>query len=135
MSAQPGPDVHLWTNYEPHPQAWDELFARDFLPHEHCQPLVNWLGDLAIREFQDRRHNADLVFINQGITFSVYADRRGVEKIFPFDLIPRPVSAQEWKPLEAGLHPAHQGASTCSWTTSTTTGAFSAKGSFPRIWC
>ena len=42
-------------------------------------------------------------FINQGITFSVYSDRRGTEKIFPFDLVPRPVAAAEWKTMEAGL--------------------------------
>ena len=47
--------------------------------------------------------SADLVFINQGITFSVYSDRHGTEKIFPFDLIPRPVADTEWQRLEAGL--------------------------------
>ncbi len=54
------------------------------------------LGQLQPAEFQQRRASADLVFVNQGVTFSVYADRRGVEKIFPFDLIPRPVAAAEW---------------------------------------
>ena len=94
---------HLWTNYAPHARAWDELFTRQQRPHEHCEALVDWLGQLAQPEFQERRHNADLVFINQGITFSVYADQRGTEKIFPFDLIPRPVSAAEWLLLEKGL--------------------------------
>jgi uncharacterized circularly permuted ATP-grasp superfamily protein len=93
----------LWDAYTPHEKAWDELFTRTKSPHEHCQALVQWLGQLAVGEFQERRKNADLVFINQGITFSVYADRRGVEKIFPFDLIPRPVSASEWQPIETGL--------------------------------
>jgi uncharacterized circularly permuted ATP-grasp superfamily protein len=96
-------DPLLWDAYTPHEKAWDELFTRTKSPHEHCQALVQWLGQLAVGEFQERRKNADLVFINQGITFSVYADRRGVEKIFPFDLIPRPVSAGEWQPIEAGL--------------------------------
>jgi uncharacterized circularly permuted ATP-grasp superfamily protein len=95
--------AYLWTEYAPHIIAWDELFDRRLLPHEHCQALVHWLGQLAVTEFQERRHNADLVFINQGITFSVYADRRGVEKIFPFDLIPRPIAATEWQLLETGL--------------------------------
>jgi uncharacterized circularly permuted ATP-grasp superfamily protein len=95
--------AYLWTEYVPHVIAWDELFDRNLLPHEHCQALVQWLGQLAVTEFQERRHNADLVFINQGITFSVYADRRGVEKIFPFDLIPRPIAAMEWQLLETGL--------------------------------
>jgi len=94
---------HLWANYTPHASAWDELFGQGLQSHQHCQALVQSLGQLALSDFQERRHNADLVFINQGITFSVYADRRGVEKIFPFDLIPRPVAAEEWQPLESGL--------------------------------
>ena len=49
------------------------------------------------------RTGADLAFVNQGITFSVYSDRRGVEKIFPFDLIPRTIPAGEWSTLETGL--------------------------------
>ena len=49
------------------------------------------------------RSGADLAFVNQGITFSVYSDRRGVEKIFPFDLIPRTIPASEWATLETGL--------------------------------
>jgi len=96
-------EPHLWTNYAPHPTAWDELFDGAAEPHDHCQALVQWLGQLEFKQFQERRHTADLVFINQGITFSVYADRRGVEKIFPFDLIPRPVAGDEWDRLEDGL--------------------------------
>jgi uncharacterized circularly permuted ATP-grasp superfamily protein len=96
-------DSLLWADYVPHAQAWDELFTRSLSAHEHCQALVQWLGELAVVDFQERRHNADLVFINQGITFSVYSDRRGVEKIFPFDLIPRAVAAAEWQTLEDGL--------------------------------
>ena len=65
--------------------------------------LVDSLGQLPRGEVQQRRAVADLVFVNQGITFSVYADRRGVEKIFPFDLIPRPVAANEWQQIETGL--------------------------------
>ena len=96
-------DQHLWAKYAPHTKAFDELFDRNGKAHEHCHALVHWLGQMDLGEFQERRQNADLVFINQGITFSVYSDRRGVEKIFPFDLMPRPVSASEWQPLESGL--------------------------------
>jgi uncharacterized circularly permuted ATP-grasp superfamily protein len=56
-----------------------------------------------VAEFLNRRTSADMAFVNQGITFSVYSDRRGVEKIFPFDLIPRPIPAAEWVTLESGL--------------------------------
>ena len=93
----------LFTGYRRHATAWDELFRSANDPHDHCQTLVERLGMLQAAEFQQRRASADLVFVHQGITFSVYADRRGVEKIFPFDLIPRPVAAAEWSTLERGL--------------------------------
>ena len=96
-------DALLFAGYRPHPTAWDELFLEPGRPHDHCRLLVDRLGQQATREFQERRASADLVFVNQGITFSVYSDRRGVEKIFPFDLIPRPVAAKEWTELESGL--------------------------------
>ncbi len=104
MSVAPEAIRSLFDGYQCHPTAWDELFASPDCPHDHCEPLVSQQGELTISEFQRLRGNADLVFINQGITFSVYADRRGVEKIFPFDLIPRPVAASEWKAMETGLH-------------------------------
>jgi uncharacterized circularly permuted ATP-grasp superfamily protein len=97
------PEAPLFAGYRPHSTAWDELFRAPELPHEHCKLLVNRLGELRLGEFQQQRVSADIVFINQGITFSVYSDRRGVEKIFPFDLIPRPVASSEWQVLEAGL--------------------------------
>ena len=93
----------LFDGYSAHPTAWDELFGRAGDPHPHCSTLVERLGRLLASDFQAKRTNADLAFVNQGITFSVYADRRGVEKIFPFDLIPRPIPASEWQTLEAGL--------------------------------
>lgn len=96
-------DQSLFTGYRLHPTAWDELFRSPGEPHDHCKLLVDRLGQLMMSEFGLRRVSADLAFINQGITFSVYSDRRGVEKIFPFDLVPRPVAASEWRILEAGL--------------------------------
>jgi uncharacterized circularly permuted ATP-grasp superfamily protein len=102
-----GPAVNryrrLFDGYATHPTAWDELFRGPGSPHPHATAVVERLGRLACGDFLEKRASADLVFVNQGITFSVYSDRRGVEKIFPFDLIPRPVPAHEWATLEAGL--------------------------------
>lgn len=97
------PSRALFGAYARHFAAWDELFDATGQPHAHCSTLVSRLGELEPEHFQQRRASADLAFINQGITFSVYSDRRGVEKIFPFDLIPRPVAAPEWARLESGL--------------------------------
>jgi uncharacterized circularly permuted ATP-grasp superfamily protein len=93
----------IFDDYAPHPTAWDEWFLAGGQPHSHCDALAACLGQFTLEQFQQRRTGADLVFVNQGITFSLYSDRRGVEKIFPFDLIPRPVAAAEWQPIEMGL--------------------------------
>ncbi len=54
-------------------------------------------------EFEDKRRSVDLAFLRQGITFNVYGDSQGMERIFPFDLIPRIIPAREWEHLERGL--------------------------------
>ncbi len=95
-------NLPLFANYQRHDSAWDELFSATDQSKTNGR-LLERLGELLPGEFQQRRSSADLVFVNQGITFSVYSDRRGVEKIFPFDLIPRPVAAAEWAAMEAGL--------------------------------
>jgi len=61
------------------------------------------LNALGPRELE-RRHDLALeMFRNHGITFAVYPDEQGIEKVFPFDIIPRVISAQTWGRLEAGL--------------------------------
>jgi uncharacterized circularly permuted ATP-grasp superfamily protein len=97
------PTALLFSEYQLHALAWDEMFQGHGRPHGSCQVLADCLGRLGKSEFLQRRTTADRVFFNQGITFSVYSDRSGVEKIFPFDLIPRPVAAYEWSLLEKGL--------------------------------
>jgi len=103
LNGAPTVNPKLFDGYCAHASAWDELFDRAGDPHAHCSTLVERLGRLFALEFQTKRSNADLAFVNQGVTFSVYSDRRGTEKIFPFDLIPRPIPAAEWCGLEAGL--------------------------------
>ena len=99
----PENEARLFDNYTLHPKAYDELFARPGESHKQSQVLFDRLGSLGISDFHMRRSSADLAFLNQGITFSVYSDMRGTEKIFPFDLIPRTIPATEWQPIEKGL--------------------------------
>ena len=103
LNGAPTAKPRLFDGYAAHSTAWDELFDRTSAPHGHCAALVERLGKFYLPEFQTKRSSADLAFVNQGITFSVYSDRRGVEKIFPFDLIPRTIPASEWGTLETGL--------------------------------
>src|SRR5438132_9019457 len=72
-------------------------------PREHYRSIHGRLVTSGQESFQRRRRMADLSFKNQGITFTVYSDATGVEKIFPFDLIPRIVPACEWDRIERGL--------------------------------
>lgn len=65
--------------------------------------MTRLLDDLGEHEFRLRQQLADEAFMLGGITFSVYSDDRGVEKIMPFDLIPRAVSGKEWQKCERGL--------------------------------
>lgn len=83
---------------------YDEMFAAPGRPHPHYQRLFQRFAKMeSTGELLDRQKRADQTFLSRGVTFTVYSDERGTEKIFPFDLIPRIVPAQEWSRLEAGL--------------------------------
>ncbi len=83
--------------------AYDEMFeARDSL-HGHYQPLLDHFAALPPDELQRRKQAADLSFLNQGITFTVYGRDEGTERIFPYDLLPRIITSEEWAVVERGL--------------------------------
>src|SRR5260370_28980640 len=58
---------------------------------------------MSTEEFQKERTIADNAFLTQGVTFTVYNDQEGTERIFPFDLIPRIIPRAEWEQVERGL--------------------------------
>ncbi len=82
---------------------YDEMFESSGQARPAASPLVQRLSGLTDQELLQRQHAAELSMMRAGITFNVYKDNRGVEKTFPFDLIPRIVSAQEWNRIERGL--------------------------------
>jgi uncharacterized circularly permuted ATP-grasp superfamily protein len=93
----------LFTGYHPSPGTFDELFGADGEPNSEFRRVLEILGGRSPEEFARAQSLAELALLSQGVTFSVYADRRGAEKIFPFCLIPRIVSAGDWSRLERGL--------------------------------
>jgi len=93
---------YMFDNYELG-GVFDEMFAEPDVPRKHYAPVTQRLMDMDAGAFERRRRMADVLFRNQGITFTVYADKRGVEKIFPFDLVPRIIPNDEWDVLERGL--------------------------------
>jgi uncharacterized circularly permuted ATP-grasp superfamily protein len=83
--------------------AYDEMFSRGGALHHHSQKLLEHFTSLPVEELRRRKQAADLSFLNQGITFTVYGREEGTEKIFPYDLVPRIITAAEWATVELGL--------------------------------
>jgi uncharacterized circularly permuted ATP-grasp superfamily protein len=84
-------------------QAFDEMREADGEVRPHYRALAETLARLPAEELQRRKQSADLSFLTQGITFTVYGRDEGTERIFPYDLLPRLVTAQEWDRIERGL--------------------------------
>ncbi len=83
--------------------AYDESFSAPGLPRPNYEALYRYLVQLPADELKHRQSAADLAFLQQGITFTVYAENQGTERIFPYDLLPRLISSAEWKSIEEGL--------------------------------
>jgi uncharacterized circularly permuted ATP-grasp superfamily protein len=92
----------MFNNYQ-QLSCYDEMFDDTGNPRAHYARLFKFLDDMLPEQFEPRRQIADMDFLRRGITFTVYSSDEGVEKIFPFDLIPRIVPMSEWQILEAGL--------------------------------
>lgn len=82
---------------------WDEMFESDGRAREHYASLARRLATLSAGDVARRQHAADLSFQARGITFAVNQDPNGIEKIIPFDLIPRLITPGEWHLIERGL--------------------------------
>jgi uncharacterized circularly permuted ATP-grasp superfamily protein len=83
--------------------AWDEMFSPDGTPRPHYQALYELMQQLPADEIRRRKQAADLSFLHQGITFTVYGREEGTERIFPHDLLPRIITNKEWTLIERGL--------------------------------
>ncbi len=82
---------------------FDEMVDAQGRARPHYQQFRELFQTLTKKEFENKRQAVDLAFLRQGITFNVYGDSAGAEKIFPFDLLPRIIPACEWEKLERGL--------------------------------
>jgi uncharacterized circularly permuted ATP-grasp superfamily protein len=100
--SRPTPAGALFSGYRLN-DAYDEMFRTDGVARRHCQPLYEDLLAASMAELQQYQTEADKAFLSQGITFTVYGDDQGTERIFPYDLLPRIITAAEWRVLERGL--------------------------------
>ena len=100
-----GHPVELDPLYGDYPldQAFDEMREPSGEVRAQYRALAEALATLPAGELQRRKQSVDLAFLTQGITFTVYGREEGTERIFPYDLLPRLVTAQEWDRIERGL--------------------------------
>jgi uncharacterized circularly permuted ATP-grasp superfamily protein len=82
---------------------YDEMFEGVARPRTQYRALLEELALVTPEELRRRQVEADRAFLTQGITFTVYGDDQGTERIFPFDLLPRIITGSEWATLERGL--------------------------------
>jgi uncharacterized circularly permuted ATP-grasp superfamily protein len=83
--------------------AYDEMFVSPGMPRDHYRTLQQTLLKLAPEELRRSQQAADLAFLHEGITFTVYGSKEGTERIFPNDLLPRIITSTEWASIEKGL--------------------------------
>jgi uncharacterized circularly permuted ATP-grasp superfamily protein len=82
---------------------FDEMFEETDRPRAATTLLANRIATLSPAELRARQIAAERALLTRGITFNVYGDAAGTEKIFPFDIIPRVIPGSDWRPIERGL--------------------------------
>ena len=82
---------------------FDEMLCKETGIRDHYRKFFKTFEKMTPKEFDTKRAAIDNAFLRQGITFNVYGDAQGAEKIFPFDLLPRIIPSKEWEFLERGL--------------------------------
>jgi uncharacterized circularly permuted ATP-grasp superfamily protein len=92
-----------FSSYDPG-EFYDELFESIGRPRQGSALLLRKFASLGEGELKSRQQAAERVILNMGMTFGVYGGDAGQEQIFPFDIVPRIVTASEWSHIESGLH-------------------------------
>ncbi|MES3021327.1 MAG: circularly permuted type 2 ATP-grasp protein [Pseudomonadota bacterium] len=85
------------------PDFFDEMYSESTTVRPHYREFGNWLKRQSAHVIEQKRAEAELVFRRVGITFAVYGDDEGAERLIPFDIIPRVIDAAEWAHLQKGL--------------------------------
>ncbi len=90
-------------NYKKIHETWDEMYVSDKKLRNQYQNILKYLKNESANDLNKKEELAKRLFMSQGITFTVYDSGEGIEKIFPFDIIPRIITASEWDFIEKGI--------------------------------
>ncbi len=95
-------DHAILANYTENPEVWDEMFGNGKI-REHYENFVSAIENLTPEEITRKDEQAKKLFMSQGVTFTVYNSGEGIEKIFPFDVVPRIIIPSEWNHIANGI--------------------------------
>jgi uncharacterized circularly permuted ATP-grasp superfamily protein len=83
---------------------FDELIAADGGSRAAAESVIAHFGELSDEEIKERKAAAEAQIKSMGITFTVYSENEGsIDRVWPFDIIPRIISRREWATIEKGL--------------------------------
>jgi uncharacterized circularly permuted ATP-grasp superfamily protein len=102
QSQSQGSDKFSFTNYQTD-RFFDEMFGAEGHVRPGYVPFQQRVEQLTREEITSRQHAAERALMSMGITFNVYSEGEGTERIMPLDIIPRIIEAAEWDRLELGL--------------------------------
>src|SRR6201985_2793432 len=89
--------------YLPINGVWDEMYGPNAKIRDPYSKVINYISGESAEDLNKKEDLAKRLFMSQGITFTVYSSGEGIEKIFPFDIIPRIITAAEWTFIESGI--------------------------------
>src|SRR5580765_4131359 len=92
----------LFNKYESYEGMFDEMCFNDVIRSQYSKVFED-MSEIPVDLLRQKDVQAGELFMNQGITFTVYNDDAGIERIFPFDIIPRILTAAEWEHIESGI--------------------------------
>ena len=93
----------LFGSYERLPNTWDEMYLDDSKIRSQYDIINSYLGNISPESLHQKEELSKQLFMSQGVTFTVYSDNEGIEKIFPFDIVPRVITAAEWEKIDRGI--------------------------------
>lgn len=91
-----------WKSYDPNGY-FDELVGRDGSIRPPARQLIHYLESLPPEEIESRRQMAEATIQEMGVSFTVYTEEGNIDRAWPFDIVPRTISAKQWRTTAAGL--------------------------------
>lgn len=95
-------EPNLVANYDVG-EFYDEMFSPGGIPRSDCQLLYQHIQELTSNDLRKRKTAAERSMIRLGITFNVYGEEEGTERIIPFDILPRIIQGEQWSWISKGL--------------------------------